>query len=109
MFQQAGLPAIPFPIGVGAYDVNGQLTAVPNAPSDDLALPDSNRRSHVLKAPRDPLVCTACGSLTADSQFVFALLRRAMAYGNDLTYNPTPFSGGGYNSNSFGQGLINAP
>ena len=109
MLQQAGLPALSFPLRIGGYaGPTGNLIVAANAPSDDLSIVDPNRLSRVLSAPRDPMVCSACGVISPDSQFIFGLVTGAAAYKNNLPYNPTPITGDGYNSNSFAQGLLNS-
>ena len=113
MLREAGLGTLPFPLRIGGYaGPNGTLIVAANAPSDSLVIPDPNRLSRVLQPPRDPAYCSVCGSISADSQFIFDLLTKAARYQNDLRYDPLPsFSDAmppGYNSNSFAQGLLNA-
>lgn len=111
LLRQKKLTAFQFPMWIGAYaGAGGKLTAFANAPSDNPNIPDPNRLSRVLQPPQYPseTSCNICGPIKPDSQFIVDFLSNAAAYDNSLLYKPIPDSGEGYNSNSFGQGLLNS-
>ena len=103
--------AFSFPMWFGAYaGPNGNLTAAANAPSDNPQTIDPNRQSRQLTPPSSTaLSCDPqCGAISPDSQFIVNLLSGGSAYRGNLSYSPVPLFGPGYNSNSFGQGLLNS-
>ncbi|MGD1089511.1 MAG: RHS repeat-associated core domain-containing protein [Verrucomicrobiota bacterium] len=96
--QQATLGGQPGGPGGQFLDPFGNLQSKPNYPGDN---PANGKCPNNLVPVQPP-------PGMSDSQFINSLINAADSYGNDEPYDLTPADGGGYNSNGYVSGVIDA-